>query len=188
MWVPFKHYTSSAHGSLTRLVECEKCHARWKYEVSRHVSGASAVGPRMDDEEAQQDSRHRASRNLRKTLLNAIEPAPCPQCGWLQSYMVAHLKKQHHRWLNKLGLGIAALGGGVGVFFGSFIGYPAAEPVAYRMVAIAGGIGLAGIGLVFLRIVLARNLNPNANYTARAGQPSEAVLVEAERGKRTPAG
>lgn len=47
------------------------------------------------------------------------------------------------------------------------------------MVEIAAGICLTGVGLVLLRIVLARNLDPSANYASRAGQPGEAVLVPA---------
>ena len=42
-----------------------------------------------------------------------------------------------------------------------------------------GGVRLIGVDLVCLRMVLAWNLDPNANNAARAREPSEAVLVPA---------
>ena len=96
VFFPIRQYTASVSGSARKRVHCETCGADYVYEVGRHENGTAGVGPRMDNDDAREDSRH-----------------------------------------------------------------------------------LIGIGLVLLRLVLARNLDPNANYSARANRSGEAVLVSA---------
>lgn len=179
VFVPIRQFTTSVSGSIKRRAHCEKCGGDYVYELSRHVSGTARVGPRTDNDDAREGSRHRAARNLDKTLREAIEPVPCPQCGWLQSSMVKDLKKHHHRWMNKLGLVLAIVGGGIALLLGMFLSNPYVDPSVHFLVAFATGVCLIGVGLVPLRMVLARKLDPNANHAARAGQSSEAVVVQA---------
>lgn len=181
MHIPIRQFATSMSGSINKQVHCENCGADYVFELSRHVSGSAGIGPRTDSEEAREASGFAATRNLHKTLHRAIEPVACPKCGWLQADMVAHVKKHHKRWLNKLSLTLAAIGVGTGLLFAPIVTHPGAEPALYVLMAIAAGLCVIAVAFMFLRIALAHKLDPNANYAERANQPSEAVLApEAE--------
>ena len=71
---------------------------------------------------AKNQAQNAAAAKLAKLLQRQNDPVACPDCGWIQSYMVEDLRRRAHHWISKLGwfLGLLLLASAVLGFLGAF--------------------------------------------------------------------
>lgn len=102
--------TGTITGTRAKTVKCEKCQVGYVYQVTRKATGplSSLMEPK----------RHNVNYILDAVLNSAIEPVPCPSCGWLQADMIPITKGRQKRWMITAGgmtLVVAIVGMLVGV-------------------------------------------------------------------------
>jgi hypothetical protein len=102
--------TGTVTGSRAKTVKCEKCQFDYVYMVTCKATG-SLSSPTGKEH-------HTVNHTLDVMLDNAIEPIPCPACGWLQSGMIPITKARYKRWMILAGnvtLMVAIVGMGLGL-------------------------------------------------------------------------
>jgi len=166
-----QNFTAAKTGTAVREVICEKCGCDYRYRLFRRGAGSGTSPYSMDNKGAQRRAENMAAKKLQKLLLYAVDPVPCPECGWIQADMVDEYQSRHHGWLYGLAITFAILFG-VAIFLWSVIatkGYDRAMKSDDVMVLIVMGVLLAmGVGLPILtRKLLIRRLNPNRNFPQR---------------------
>ena len=145
-----------AHGQATRVVVCERCDHRYEYVVTRSYAIDTIPLPLLI-----RSAERICNERLKKRLALAIDPIPCPSCGWMQSSMVPELRKRFLRPLAAIGvffaiasaaLALIAFGCGIWFYFD-----PIQDDINCFGLAAAGAGGSAcGILLTLLRSLLAR--------------------------------
>ena len=79
-------FTISADGAALRGVTCENCDCQYVYRLSRRVS---QHGHGIPDPSAAS-----VKKRLTRELRRAVDPVPCPDCGYLQRHMVRAVKME----------------------------------------------------------------------------------------------
>ncbi len=148
-------------GATIKEIVCAKCRATYAITVNRTVEGYGTSLYNADDEGAMKRANENAQANLKNSLENAVELAPCPNCGAYQPAMVAFLKGAHLKWLY--------LPAAVFLIAGAFAGFLAYLQSSSVMMYSAGALILAGVGLIVFRLWAASTLDPNA------GDPKERI-------------
>src|SRR3954470_7550335 len=98
-----------------KQVRCEQCDCEYSYELIRRAKGVSFTVFHLFHRRAQRSASRRAERKLEKRLARGIDPAPCPECGWVQREMVRELCRRSIsklallRWLFPCALAASAL-------------------------------------------------------------------------------
>jgi hypothetical protein len=80
------------------------------------------------------------------------DPVPCPACGNYQTDMVRLLQRRYQSWMRVLGVALIAVG---------TLACAMAFGMGFRAWPILVAMPACGLGLVCLRIGLARRFNPN---------------------------
>jgi hypothetical protein len=109
-----------------------------------------------------------ANRRLRKELDAAVEPVPCPKCGWFQPEMVAEARARSFAWTGWLVFGLMSLAPViwfVALDYG-FVGYIRALDLDSRNPIVAAGLVvlliLLAIALILsLRWAVSLTVDPN---------------------------
>ena len=150
-------------GTTIKEIACAKCRTTYAIAVKRTVEGYGTSLYNADDEGAMKRANENAQAKLTNSLENALDLAPCPNCGAYQPAMVAFLKNAHLKWLYLP----ASVFLGAGVFAG-FLMYVQSSSV---MMFIAAALILVGVGLIVFRLQAAAALDPNA------GDPRERIAL-----------
>jgi hypothetical protein len=86
---------ATADGTAFKHARCEECDFEYVYLLWRRAQ-APAWGFLVPDHEG---ARNKARENLRRLLLRACEPVPCPVCGRYQRNMVRRARQLKYRSL-----------------------------------------------------------------------------------------
>jgi hypothetical protein len=87
-------YLATVRGTALKLVTCEQCKTEYVYRLERSAS-----------HESQHEERALsvAQQELSKALTEAVDPVPCPSCGWYQADMVVEARRLHRAWIRSTG-------------------------------------------------------------------------------------
>lgn len=82
---------------MRKYVKCAQCGCEYFYFMERSAH-AEARGPLLGGAESvEQDAKDTAYAKLHKKLIEEVEPAQCPDCGWYETKMVSCLKERASR-------------------------------------------------------------------------------------------
>jgi hypothetical protein len=161
MFIAYNKHTVTLTGTALKGITCEHCKEQYVYAVQRTESGIGISPYMLADESAAATAQADANTNLQRSLQNAYEIVPCPNCGSYQAKMVAELRGTQHKWM----MGVAAVGM-IASLLAAFFALVSGD----KMLA---GILLAGLpislGLLFYRQWLCDRYDPNA------GDPKERI-------------
>lgn len=178
MVIPYaRTYTATMKGATLKPVHCEACQADYVYRYEASASGSGTSLLFLNNKGAAERARESAEKSLGQQLERGIDAVPCPQCGHYQERMFRILRKRHQRWMYTLGWTCIVLA--VLAFFVSFVSTSERGPNARLVENISFGcgigLGIAGLGLVIVRMVLASQFQPNA------GSPEPRLAIARER-------
>jgi len=172
MFVYTKTFSSAQVGQIQKEVRCERCDCEYTYQMIRRGSGRSTSVYGLGEKTAKQQAQNVAGVKLAKLLQRQHDPVACPDCGWIQSYMVEDLRRRAHRWIMKLAWVLAAI-----LVVCAILGYVgAATSWANHGVDKEAWLQIGGLGLLAIfvavagnvvRVVLSSFINPNRNYPHR---------------------
>jgi hypothetical protein len=170
----YTDFTASKRGSALKLVECEQCQTEYVYCLERTADARVRSEYHSANEEALSRARELAQQNLQKVLHDAIDPVPCPACGWYQWDMVVEARRVHHGWMVNAGCAffpvIFLL-----FFVFAFLAFLGVTPVSWQQFLIlAAVLAACGIALVAIKFVLTIFLNPNKEHVETRKQIGKA--------------
>lgn len=84
-----------------RQVHCEKCGCDYAYEMIRRGTAATSTTMGLFAAKRQAAALEKAGESLKQQLAQDHDPVGCPDCGWIQSTMVADLRLRSYRWMMK---------------------------------------------------------------------------------------
>lgn len=102
-----RHVSVSRIGQIEKTVHCERCNCQYGYVVHRRAIGRAGYSIWRSKKEAVDSATYKAAIKVVNLLAQAIEPVPCPGCGWVQSTMVREMRRRFGRWI--IGVGAVAL-------------------------------------------------------------------------------
>jgi hypothetical protein len=97
-------------GAALKAVRCERCCARFVYRLERIASGGATSLLLLDLADAEARATERANWALQARLGRAVDPVPCPKCGWYQTHMISKARRERHRWMLTTGLVLLVVG------------------------------------------------------------------------------
>jgi hypothetical protein len=170
MAVPRKEFTATAIGHTLRTVVCEQCGSEYIYGLKCEGIGSGTSVLFLDNLGAEGRAEKAAQDALAEKLKNAVDGVPCPKCGWYQASMVKHLRDSWGGALGFTGIAITALAL-FGLFMSAILGYvtwvgeqrgkgPTLPQIGWISLG-CGAAAVAGLGLCYLRSVLASGVEPN---------------------------
>lgn len=168
-----KHVSVPRVGQIEKVVSCERCNCRYGYVVYRRAIGSGTYSIWGRKDKAVHSANSKAESQVQKLLERAIEPVPCPGCGWMQSEMVREMRRRFARWM--IGAGVVALVVFLmtaGVIYLSEVDNRRPMGAGTRTLiedAIVLAIGL-GAGAIAARYALTFLIDPNGMY--RADRPA----------------
>ena len=180
-------YRSAQTGSAVKNVHCEQCGKHYSYEVVRRAMGSGSSPFLLCNSAAKSWAQKAAGRKLAAALARAIDPVPCPDCGWFQSNMVAEMRRRGHRWILWIGWGLAGTCWFCALLWFIVAMHTMSRGIEHSQAVLAAA--LAGIGFVIaglfvgIRHMLISTVDPN--WHAERGA---AVLPGAPRGMPTRGG
>ncbi len=170
-------YTTTLQGTVPKLVRCESCAFEYVYLLEANVAGESTSFLFLDNEGARQRLATDADAALRQNRDHGIEVVPCPNCGLVQTHMLARACGQHRLWMRTAGLITLAA---AGILVALAIIYTLIDAMGAGFTALTVAIWAvlflvfnAGLGLIFLRSYMANQYDPNgapAEIRIRLGQ------------------
>lgn len=173
MFIYVRTYSAAISGKVQKSVCCEKCGGYYAYAMVRRGFARSSSAYGIGNATAQTAAQRGAHKKLQKRLANDSDPVACPGCGWIQTRMVADLRRRAHEWLRWvawIGLAIGLACGIMGILAASngFARSPEPEQAGLIAAIIACTFGwlCAALGG---RSLLARLIDPNRNYPERPG-------------------
>jgi hypothetical protein len=155
--------TVTLSGTSIKEIVCAKCRTTYAFAVKRTVEGYGTSLYNADDEGAMKRANESAQAKLGHALENAVELAPCPNCGAYQPPMVAFLRNVHLKWLYLPAAVLIVAGVVVG-----FLPYAQSNSV---MMFLTAALVLVGVGLIVFRLRAAATFDPNA------GDPKERIAL-----------
>lgn len=159
-----KVHTHVATGQEAKLVTCEGCGMEYVYVVERTVERSAEGLLFSNDEELARRAAAKAERALEKALERAVDPIPCPACGWYQEHMLPAVRRAHARGWFVAGacLMVAALPLGV---IGGFLNERRFQPPHLPWPLFLALLGVAfalGLVLAVTKSILSSGFDPNA--------------------------
>lgn len=165
-----EEFSAASVGRTVKTTTCEKCACDYQYDMTRRGMGVVTTVYGIGRKIAKDQAARSAAAHLNDLLAHSHDPVPCPDCGWIQSYMVASVRHRAYRRLSKgtwvlsiltgisamLGLGVALNEGAASVGSNQYMLF------VYLMLG-AAVIWIAGVGG---RAALAwLTINPNRGYS-----------------------
>jgi hypothetical protein len=152
-------------GRAAKLVRCEACRLEFVYVVERSAESSAFSLLFLDESGAEKRAAESATRRLNSFLDRAVDPVPCPGCGWVQRHMFRPARALHRRGLLVAG-GVVAIGVIPLTLVGGLLNalVPAVGPaIPWPLFLKLMGLVLAiGVGLMLAKVVLAYRFDPNA--------------------------
>ena len=178
-FVRLKEYSSAQVGRTVKTVTCEKCARAYQYQMTRRGLGAVTTVYGIGKEMAKDQASTSAAAHLEDLLAHSHDAVPCPECGWVQSYMVDSVRSRAYRWLSKCGWLLSVLTG-VAALLGLAVAlHSNSETVGDDQYMLLCALILAAVFIWMAciggRAALARlTINPNRNYSKRGPQAPSA--------------
>jgi len=169
-----KYFTSAVTVAKLIDVTCEKCDCAYRYQLVRRGKGAASAPYYIGMESGRRRAQANACQDAAKKLERGIEPVACPDCGWVQSNMVAEMRRRAGRWLIPVGV-ISLVVTAAITFIATIVATEAfhrpllkmdgQHAVAILSIAIIGCA--AGLSAFAARAWWVSQVNPNRAYPAR---------------------
>lgn len=156
-------------GQAEKTVSCERCQCNYGYTVYRRAVGEANYSIGRSLARAKELATGKAVARLNMLLENAIEPVPCPACGWVQNAMTLEMRRQFARWMIWAGwISLALLLCAAVIIL--TVTTTDAHPITFQsqrltLDAVALAISLF-VGLIGGRYALALLIDPNARTRA----------------------
>lgn len=157
---------------------CERCRCNYGYTIFRRAIGRGSYFIFGSDAKATVEASREAVARANERLAKAIEPVPCPDCGWVQSAMIRQIRRDCARWMIGAGwLSLVVLLSAAGIILAitSADGHPItiqSQRLTLDAVALAFSLWIGLIGGRYAMICL---IDPNtascANRPAVPGAP-----------------
>ncbi len=167
----FRQYSASQIGSVVRQVRCEKCGGDFTCEVIRRAKGYGHSPYGFFRQSAQAEAVEEARWNLNKKLKTAVEPVPCPKCGWFQLHMVKELRRRDLRWMlwtAWIGAALAWLSAAMGwVTATEAFSQPIDANRGAGVLALIAGGAVWAMVIIGTRNLLGTRIDPNKNHASR---------------------
>jgi hypothetical protein len=172
-------YSAALNEMGTRQVQCEKCSDVYFYHVLRQGSGHGFSPIGLNNQAALANAVTSAAVNLQHNLMTAVEPVPCPRCGWLQADMVFLVRSRKYAWMT-VPIHVIALAFAIALLILASIYGGSNAPVFAVAGSLGGGVALA-CSLLYARGRLQARYDPNWRFPKRPpkfkGAPSALRLV-----------
>jgi uncharacterized tellurite resistance protein B-like protein len=171
MAIPYgPEYKATSKGKKHVQVLCSNCDATYWYQVEREAESSARSFLWLDIKQTKKRAAEKSRDKVSELLQDAIDPVPCPDCGWLQADMCLELKKQKF-WDGFLFVMV----GWFALFWCMFGEKPLLSP---SMVVLLGlCLGIFGSCYVVLQYSL---FNPNRSHPGRGGKDPK--KAESSRG------
>ncbi len=179
MWVHLlmhvRRYVSVPRvGQIEKIVRCERCNCQYGYVVHRRAIGRSGYSIWRSKKKAADSATYKVAVKVVNLLANAIEPVPCPSCGWVQGAMVREMRRRFGRWIIAVGaVALVIFLCTAGVIYLNEINDPRRPIRATSLTRIEDAFVLAialYCGAIASRYALSFLVDPNSVY--RADRPS----------------
>jgi len=154
--------TVEASGAAVKRVQCEACAFVYEYEIKRRSRGNAFRLPG-----GLEIAKQKAQAHLQKALQDGCEPVACPNCGWLQSNMIARARRIRYRWMASTAFCLVPISF---IFFSAAVVFealpkvrqPAPDPAWAIPFWVASGIcAVLVVVLAILKVIWTRNYKPN---------------------------
>jgi hypothetical protein len=144
---------------ISDVVECEKCHSVYVYQLCRAAQGQSMTGDHKTAAE-------RARKKVTHILMTECDPVPCPVCGWYQRRMIRQAQQLKYRGFYRGSLVSLCVGANlfcVGSVIAAFLAptTSALPSAAWCIMILACAALVVGLALPILKFILCRLFNPN---------------------------
>lgn len=195
MLIPTTKVDAAQIAPVVRQVRCEKCGCDYSYEMIRRGTGAASTAYGLFARRLPKAAAAEAAESLQQHLEQDHDPVGCPDCGWIQSTMVADLRRRAYRWMTKPALAVF-------VFLMVFAGLFAVTGVLGKVQGARGPLATKGllIALILaviavivisvtagLRNVLRSRIDPNRGHPDEPGYvpgaPQAISLSDSSRGR-----
>jgi hypothetical protein len=162
----------SMTGTVDVRVRCENCEAAYRFRVARSATGSGHDAGMLDEIAAMKVAERKATDELESRLQSAIEPVPCPSCGWFQRSMWRAYRRKYAQ--NRFGrmptagfvsLAIAAVSFmiGLGLADGSTELNQSDREIITGAFIVAAVTVFLGFSLLIGSLLLRLHLDPNAD-------------------------
>jgi len=91
--------TAKLTGRAVKRVECEKCRAVYQYTLERTATATRTAPFLLRLWSIEGLAEEAAEKKLVKRLAAAVDPVPCPVCGWVQAEMNVVEVERRFGWL-----------------------------------------------------------------------------------------
>lgn len=183
-------------GSIPQSVCCEKCRLDYVYLSTRIARGTGTNPLFLAGQQADREAEQQARQRLAEAFEHAVDPVPCPGCGWFQQNMIAPARQLHWAKLRQIGKWMAILS--LIVMFPFYMAHKVSPESVTASVLYRGLQATFVVGLLLfpLRRFLASRFEPNGLPVGQRLQVGrtfaltrEAFLkLAAEAGKQESAG
>jgi hypothetical protein len=110
MLLVWKTFTAFVRASRIVAVTCEKCHARFFYELTRIGVGRGRAPYLIGQGSAADRAAASAQKDLAKRLEGEAELVPCPKCQWVNEDAIARYRRRKYRHATRFATGIVVAG------------------------------------------------------------------------------
>lgn len=168
-------YDAARVAPVVRQVHCEKCGCDYSYEMIRRGTGATSTAYGLFAKTRATAAVAEAAKSLQQQLVQDHDPVGCPDCGWLQSTMVADLRRRAYRWMMKSAWAISIvlllfdgfwIAAGISAKLDGAHVRPIGPVVAVVVVAVAIAIVSATAAMQY---ALRSRIDPNRGYPDQPG-------------------
>jgi len=172
-----RHVSVPRIGQIEKTVCCERCSCQYGYVTYRRAVARGTYQIWGGKDKAINEASRKAALKVQKLLARAIEPVPCPGCGWVQSAMVRDVRERFGQWM--IGAGVIALAiflAAAAVIYLDSINRPMRAGTRTLIAdAIVLGVALCA-GLIAARYALSFLIDPNGTYrTDRLNIPGSPI-------------
>ena len=135
MTMPGRLYVTVASTKVRKQCSCERCHREYFYDMTVYGSGSGKSELWLDNRGAQSQASASAKNELEREIERAVDVVACPSCGWLQTEMVALVRRRNAQRIFWWTLPLALLLPIVGMLGG---GSPGAAALHGALVMVVG--------------------------------------------------
>jgi hypothetical protein len=94
-----EHRNAQVPGAVLKLVQCGRCRTEYVYQMHRVGYGSHSSMLFAPDPMSGVRAWNNAAAALHRSLLQEVDPVPCPQCGHYQDDMVAAIRWRLDGWI-----------------------------------------------------------------------------------------
>jgi hypothetical protein len=168
-------YDAAQVAPVVRHVHCEKCGCDFSYEMIRRGTGAASTAYGLFAKTRAKAAVAEAAKSLQQQLEQDQDPVGCPDCGWIQSAMVADLRRRAHRWMMKPAWAISIFlllfdGLWIAIGISARLNGAHVRPIGPIVAVIVGAVAITIVSATAAMQYLLRSwIDPNRGYPDQPG-------------------